>query len=181
MTSKRLSQPHPIVQAIILADEVYTDSDTGKKIIAGTFNGLWGHDFPTEFDRTTKVYLSLTNCRGDMLLQMRYIDLSDDEVLMESPEVNLECDDPLAITEVVMEVPPFPMPHVGHYEFEVRCNGERLGGIRINVNELEEDGDEFGTGFGSKFDEGYEEEDYGFRFDDEDEEEDEEDGEYPFR
>ena len=36
----------PIVQAILLADHVYQDRETGKYVIAGTFNQLRGQAFP---------------------------------------------------------------------------------------------------------------------------------------
>ena len=32
--------PKPVLQALLLADHIYQDKDTGKKIIAGTFNSL---------------------------------------------------------------------------------------------------------------------------------------------
>ena len=33
--------PKPLLQALILADHVYQDAQTGKKVIAGTFNQLF--------------------------------------------------------------------------------------------------------------------------------------------
>ena len=32
--------PRPLLQALLVADHVYQDKDTGKKVIAGTFNSL---------------------------------------------------------------------------------------------------------------------------------------------
>ena len=130
------SKAKPILQAIVLADDVYTDAATKKKVIAGTFNQLWTSKFPAQLGRTTKAYLVLTNCHGSQKLQIRYVDLKDGSILLESPEVELAIRDPLAINEVVMEVPPFPMPHEGKYDFEVYCNGSNLGHIQINVGKM---------------------------------------------
>ena len=126
----------PILQAAILADDVYTDAASKKKIIAGTFNQLWSSKFPSQLTRTTKAYLVLTNCHGPQKLKIRYVDLEDGGVLLESPEIELAINDPLERHEVVMEVPPFPMPHEGKYDFEVYCNGSNLGHIQINVGKM---------------------------------------------
>ncbi len=115
---------------------MYTDVHTNKKIVAGTFNQLWSVKFPAIFSKTTQVYLVLTNCHGVQKLRIRYVDLKDESVLLESPEIELAITDPLERHEVVMDVPPLPMPHEGQYAFEVYCNGELLGGIRINVDKL---------------------------------------------
>ena len=123
----------PELQAIVLADDVYTDAATKKKVIAGTFNALWSQKFPAKFGRTTKAYLVLANCHGTQRLKVRYVDLQDESVLMESSEVSVTSKSPLERIEVVMEVPPFLMPHEGQYAFEVYCNGVRVGGIRISV------------------------------------------------
>jgi hypothetical protein len=38
LTSRIIDVPKPVLQALVLADHVYQDKITGKKIIAGTFN-----------------------------------------------------------------------------------------------------------------------------------------------
>ena len=134
LPKKRTAKIRPTLEAVVLADDVYTDAVTNKKIIAGTFNQLWSNKFPSRFGKTTKAYLVLTNCRGPQKLKIRYIDLQDESVLMESPEFKIMTENPLERHEVVMDVPPFPMPHEGQYAFEVYCNGELLGGIRVNVD-----------------------------------------------
>ena len=130
---KATSRLKPELQAVVLADNVYTDVHTNKKIVAGTFNQLWSAKFPATFNKITQVYLVLTNCHGVQKLRIRYVDLKDESVLLESPEIELAITDPLERHEVVMDVPPLPMPHEGQYAFEVYCNGELLGGIRITV------------------------------------------------
>lgn len=128
----------PTLQSFILADHVYVDALTGKKVIAGTFNQLWSSKFPTQLGQTTSVFLTLTNCSGRVEIQLRYVDLADDSVLVKSPTVCIESADRLASQEVVMEVPPLPMPHAGWYVFEAYCDGDRIGSIRMNVGKREE-------------------------------------------
>ena len=127
----------PILQSLVLADEIYVDERTKKKVIAGTFNQLWTQKFPAAFSRTTKAYLALTNCRGVQKLKIRYVDLQDESVLTETSEIKITSNDPLQVQELIMEVPPFPMPHEGRYAFEVYVDGDRLGCVRINVGKVD--------------------------------------------
>lgn len=126
----------PRLQSFILADDVYIDAQTGKKVICGTFNKLWAQGMPSLLGRSTKAYLCLTGCRGKLVVGLKYVDLKDERVLLESPPVTLEWQDPLVPVEVVMDVPPLPMPHPGMYAFEAFCDGERLGVIRVTVEEV---------------------------------------------
>ena len=127
----------PVLQALILADDIYTDQQTGKKVIAGTFGCLWASEFPTQFSRKTKAYVNLTNCHGKLVLKLQWIDLKDDSVLMASPEIQIQVDDPLVNCEVIIEVPGFPLPHEGMFAFELYCNEHRLGALRIVVAKAE--------------------------------------------
>ena len=129
----------PILQALVLADHVYTDVQTGKKIIAGTFSRLWTPDFPAKFGRPTYAFVCLTGLQGDLQIHLRYVDLSAsaNEVLMETQPIGVKSQDPLATLELVVEVPPFPMPHEGTYAFELHAGGEMLGVVRVQAKRLE--------------------------------------------
>ena len=133
---KSISKAKPILQAIVLADDVYTDVHTNKKVIAGTFNQLWSHKFPAQLAKVTKAYLVLKNCHGTQRLRIRYVDLKDESVLLESPALELTIGDPLEKHEVVMEIPPLPMPHEGEYAFEVYCNEDFIDSIRVSVGKM---------------------------------------------
>lgn len=126
----------PILQALILADHIYVEV-TGKKIIAGVFNRLWSNKFPTQFARTTWAYLCLTDVLGSVPISLRYTDLRTNEVLLATRPLTAESSDPLASTEIIIEVPPFPMPHDGTYAFEVFAKDESIGSLRITVSKLE--------------------------------------------
>ena len=130
---KATSRLKPELQAVVLADNVYTDVHTNKKIVAGTFNQLWSDRFPATLSKITQAYLVLTNCHGVQNLRIRYVDLKDESVLLESPEIKLTINDPLERHEVVMDVPPLPMPHEGEYDFQVYCDGNKIGHIQVSV------------------------------------------------
>lgn len=123
----------PTLQALLLADQVYTDRATGKHVIAGTFNGLFASEFPAVFGRATFVYLSLTNIRKKVEIRLRYVSLKDYSVLLEATPITIECSDPLATVELAVQIPPFPMPEPGSYAFEVHSGGELIGSTRMLV------------------------------------------------
>ena len=125
----------PTLQAFVLADHVYVDAMTGKKVIAGTFNQLYAEKFPSRLSSPTTVYLSLTNCAAAVKIRLQYVDLKDESVLLESSLVEIPYRDRLVVHEIMIDIPPLPMPHVGTYAFEVYCNEERMRSIRINVAE----------------------------------------------
>ena len=126
----------PTLQALVLADHVYIEQ-TGKKIIAGTFNRIWSRDFPSVLGRTTWAYICLTDLQGSVPIALRYTDLRTNEVLLGTKPITAESTDPLASGELIVEVPPFPLPHEGAYAFEVFAADESIGALRITVSKLE--------------------------------------------
>lgn len=124
----------PVLQALLLADNVYIDSATGKKVIAGTFNHLAADEFPSVFDRKKCAFLSLTELRGEASVTLRFVDLSTGGILVEVTNLRLEHHDPLHTVEMVVEIPPLPLPHEGAYAFEAHCEGELLGSLRLMVS-----------------------------------------------
>jgi hypothetical protein len=136
----------PVLQALVLADYVYVDAQTGKKVIAGTFNELVAQEFPSQFPRVNYAYLCLSDVHGRAMLDLRYVDLASGEPLMQLDGVCVEAESPLDSTELIVEIPEFPMPHAGPFALEVHCRGEILGFLRINVRKVEEEEDEHGSG-----------------------------------
>jgi len=136
MKEHNKSHTKATLQSFILADQVYMDALTGKKVIAGTFDHLQAAKFPSHLDRETYAYLRIINCRGLVKIQLRYVDLENDAVLMRSPEVSVNQEDILASCELVMAVPLLPMPHPGVYELSTYCDGDYLGRIKITVSEM---------------------------------------------
>lgn len=127
----------PVLQALVLADQVYRDATTGKMIIAGTFRQLWAREFPSKFGRETFAYICLTDLNGTAKLELRYLNLKTMEVHLKTG-FEVSCDDPLSTIEFALPVPPFPMPCAGTFAFELHWDGEILGSLRIQVGKLEE-------------------------------------------
>jgi hypothetical protein len=166
--------PKPILQALVLAEHVYDDLATRKKVIAGTFNQLWIHKVekpekgedvsPPTADGTQPpdglrklelhevsrmgspfVYISLTEVRGTIPLELRYVDLADNRVLLRI-EFAVKADDPLATIEGILQLPPLLTPHEGVFSLELLSNDEPLGFHRVTVAAVPDSGRQQETG-----------------------------------
>jgi hypothetical protein len=123
----------PILQALLLADNVYTDGETGKRIIAGVFDSITIPEIPGHFFKVTSAYVSLTELRGRVEVTLRYVDLDSNEVLMESGPTIIEQTDPIASVDFTVSVPPLPVPHEGVFALELHANDELIGMLRITA------------------------------------------------
>ncbi len=147
----------PILQAILLADHVYNDHPTGKKIVAGIFHVIHFKKRPTndtiandtaEPQKTEPVfssgspflYISLTEIRGPMKMEINLVDLLDNSILMTN---KLDFAPPSAVNpvttvEFVVPLPILQIPHTGDYAIELQCDGELVGSHRIQAVEIME-------------------------------------------
>jgi len=150
----------PILQALVLADQVYQDKNTDKFIIAGIFKSLHVRkkttnekyaelpqaleDIPgglckMKLSQTWSVgspcaYISLTNIRGRLPCELRYVDLNDYKVLLCLP-FEIEGNNPLDTIELGIRLPLLPAPRPGTYALELLSDNEVLGSHRITVLE----------------------------------------------
>lgn len=82
------------------------------------------------------VYVCLTDIRGSTALELRYVDLSTDAVLLKC-KLNVNCTDPLRSVELNIPLPELPHPHFGVYSLELLHADELLGSWRVTFLEVE--------------------------------------------
>jgi hypothetical protein len=144
----------PVLQALVLADRIYSDAGSGKKVIAGTFSKLIVINRETKPEKDVPsvleipaggmqagspfAYVSVTDIKREAKLILRYIHLKDaeHEVIFQT-ELLAKCDDPLLTVEIVVPLPTLP-PIKGVFAFEVLCDDELLGSHRVIVEERQE-------------------------------------------
>lgn len=142
----------PVLQALLLADHAYIDAQTGKHIVIGIFSRmLIRNDVPTvgaERAAESKqmglggvragspyVYLNLIEMRGEVELELRFVDLQEDRILLQTG-FQVSAKDALDTVEAVLPVPVLPTPHAGVYSLELLSHNELLGSVRIVVEEM---------------------------------------------
>lgn len=151
----------PILQAILVADHVYSDEVTKKKIVVGIFDRIYfsrveppkDEDAPEvsgepDAQGATMVisqaghrmgspfcYINLADVHGDQTFELRYVDLSTDTVLFKT-NFGIRSTDPLTTAEVAFPLPPLPTGKAGTFALELLWNDEPLGSHRIRVEEV---------------------------------------------
>ncbi len=142
----------PILQALLLADHVYVDKASGKHVICGVFDrvGFVPSGQPDPADRrpgetptpaprpkrplfaagSPHVFGSVTEVRGEQALELRFVDLSDNRVLIRV-DISIQSSDPLATVKFALPLPVLPIPHAGTYVLELLHDNEILGGHRV--------------------------------------------------
>ncbi|MCG8409243.1 MAG: hypothetical protein MI923_28910 [Phycisphaerales bacterium] len=122
----------PILQAFVLADHIYTDAATGKRIVAGTFGHISANEFPAQHPPSA-AFVMLTEFVGSAPLQLRFVRLRDNFVIMQSGEINIECDDPLVVLDMAIAIPAIPLEEPGLYCFECYVDGNLIGSVRLTA------------------------------------------------
>lgn len=145
----------PVLQALVVADRVYRDGQTGKSIIVGTFSqivtgvpsvtkqtddkGQESHFFHGGMQPGSPwAYICLTEVRGRLPLQIRLVDYQTHEAIL-AFGFEVECDNPLISLEYAIPLPMLPISNPGVYGIEVSCDdGIALGTWKINVIEYKQ-------------------------------------------
>ena len=120
----------PILQAFVLADCVYTDAVTRKRVVAGTFGQISASKFPATHP-SADAFIMLTEFVGKAPLQLRLVRIKDNLVIMQSGKIEIECEDPLAVVDLAIPIPGIHLPEPGPYCFECYVDGSLIGSVRI--------------------------------------------------
>lgn len=153
----------PILQALLIADKIYVDKDTGKHVIAGVFRDIiLGGSKKTESSQeagsnsdheelvsvtplqfvqmgTPSVYISMVGVHGSRGFCLRFVSLKDHSVVFET-RFDVDCKNPLEVIEITMPLPPLHLNGVGAHALELLCADEPLGEFRVNVRKIETQG-----------------------------------------
>jgi hypothetical protein len=79
-------------------------------------------------------YVSLTEIRGSVPLELRYVDLTDNNIMLRA-EFVASANSPLETKEMIVPLPVLPAPHPGTYALELLSKDEPLGALRVYVSE----------------------------------------------
>ena len=145
----------PVLQALLVADRVYEDRATGKRIVAGIFDKLSfqkiaqpdAENVNEPIGQTRLLlgggnpgspyaYISLTAIHGKQRFVVRYVYLNEDRVLFQTG-FQVESPSPLETAQIVLPLPTLPIIGAGAYALELLCDDDDpIGSFRILVEEL---------------------------------------------
>lgn len=129
------SKPSPVCKAILLADNVIIDALTQKASVIGIIDkfGRIGSGHITRFT----AYAQLVGGIGTYNITIEIQDLSDDNVIARSPDVQIGFRDRFHRNSVVIPVPPLHLPHEGEYSVVLCADGNEVDRQQFTVSNLE--------------------------------------------
>jgi hypothetical protein len=128
---KRDHQPSiPVVLAFLLCDKIVQEAGTGKKTIVGIFDRVWAESFPTVHG-PFGIYAKLADAAGAYDLKIDILHLESNEMIGQGGMKALAGDDPLAVVDLVLNLPGIPLPKQGTYEFQLSANGVWIGRTKL--------------------------------------------------
>jgi hypothetical protein len=125
------------LNALLLADQIYQDRESGKYVVAGIFHQINVPGFPTTLERSVGLFVSLTGVSNDANVELTFVDPADGTVLMRNRSLRVTWDDAETPVEFALEIPPLPLPHPGRYRLQLAVDGTELGASLLSVLELQ--------------------------------------------
>jgi hypothetical protein len=127
-----MEQPPPEVLALVVADHIHHDEETGKLFILGTRSTIWATSFPWDHP-LLEVYAALVDGRDEVALRFRLIDAEEVREPVAEEEVEVTFPDPLTEVEILVSLDDLVFPEPGEYRLQLFAGGQFLRERRLQV------------------------------------------------
>ena len=134
-------KPPPRCKALLLCDNTIVEAVTGKVSIIGTFDSFFQESFPG-VGRPFMAFLQITDGVGRYEIVIEIHDLRENQVLARATGTGIEFPDRLTKMNLMIPVPPLPLPHSGVYDLVVFANGQEIDRQRFRAESSEDIQDE---------------------------------------
>ncbi len=123
--TQQQSQVAPVVLTLLLCEKVIVDARTQQYSLVGLVSNVNASRFPVRSPNLC-IYSEITGGHGVTALTVRIVDVNEerDPVVKLDVEVNLE--DPLAVTQFVFGMPSLVFPEPGVYRLQALFSGSGL-------------------------------------------------------
>jgi hypothetical protein len=127
----RLFSEPPLPLAMIICDQVYKDTISGKTTILGAFSNILATKTP--YIQSLSVYLELTDTRGEIALQVRIIDANEENPPLIAVEGQVSSTDPREVLSIALYFGNVHFPTVGEYRIQAYANDQFVIERRVLV------------------------------------------------
>jgi hypothetical protein len=131
-----IEQQPPEVLALVIADHVHRDEDTGKFFILGTRAEVVARAFPFTCP-ILAVYASMIDGRGETPLRLRLIDVDESRDAVLEYETAVSFLDPTVEVEIAFRFADLVFPEPGDYRLQLFGCGQFLRERRFLVTLME--------------------------------------------
>lgn len=128
--------PSPTCKAILLCDSAIVDAGTGKVSLIGLIDHFTVHKFPARLP-SYHAFLQITDAVGRYEIVLEIHDLQNDTVLARGQGIGIEISEKLSKANVIIPIPPLPLPHAGKYDFVVFANSQEIDRQTFTATEVE--------------------------------------------
>lgn len=127
----RAETPTPVPIALLLCDQVLSDSATEKKTIVGTFDRIWANRFPA-IHRNATLFAKLIDCEGEYDIRVEYVQVAGEKVLG-TADAKLSSEDRQQYHDFHLQIQGIRIPEAGEYEFRLWMNNRYIHRIRFSA------------------------------------------------
>ncbi len=130
--------PHPHLNAIILCDQIYRESSTGKYTILGTFDAIWVRQFPVVHPVIT-AFINFSDAEGEYKPRIEVVYLDEDVVIGDfRPEEPIVARERLQSSNLTVVLQGVEFKKAGKYAIRIFLNDQFLGDRPFHVIHREE-------------------------------------------
>jgi len=127
----------PLPVAILLCDQVITESNTGKKSLIGVFDRIAANSFPIVHGRAA-IYIRMADAEGSYDVEIQYVKVCTQDVLNQATgRVEAHGIDRYRETDFAIPIGAIEIPEPGEYEFRVLLNGRFFQRARFTAEKLQ--------------------------------------------
>lgn len=131
-----VEQPPPEVLALVLADNIHRDGETGKYFILGTRYFIGAASFPYHHPALA-IYAAFVEGRGETAFRFRLIDADEEREAVTEYNTVLIFPDPLIQMELAVVLTDLVFPDPGDYRLQLFVDDRFLREHRLLIIPLE--------------------------------------------
>ncbi len=137
--------PPPLLLAALVCDQAIIDVATRKPSVIGIFESISAPKYPARHPRLA-FFCQLTNGRGKIRINLRLVDVEEDENIIFKTAGELEFKDIRQVVSLTIDIGGIVFPRPGEYRFQISAGTVFLGERRIICSQMklhsEPDGNE---------------------------------------
>jgi hypothetical protein len=123
----------PVMHALVLADNVVPDPNSGKNFILGTITEFRSRKLPARMNQIS-IYLCIGDAQDCRQPTVEVVDLKDEEVLIKKKLPPLPKKPRGDVLELSISFGGVRFPEYGPYEFRVWMDGKYIGGRKLTIS-----------------------------------------------
>ena len=124
----------PVVLTLLLCEKAIVDARTQQYSLIGLVSNVNATRFPVRSPNLC-IYAEVTGGHGLSSLSVRIVDVDEEREPVVALDVEVNLENPLAVTQFVFGMPPLIFPQAGDYRLQALSGGNRLLEKRIILRE----------------------------------------------